>query len=418
MKRRSFIRNTGVAALAASALPLQSYNFHDEDKKYFYQGRTSGYKDFKLIEEGMKITKIETFTKGQFSVVKVSTDSGGIGWGQISTYDADISSMILHRKVAHHFLGKDPAKIDELSDRCIEANHKYPWSYLSRALSGVDTAIWDLYGKINEKPVVELLGGKAVPVLVYGSSMRRDISPEDEAQRLVELRQSNGYKAFKIRIGSEQGRNRDASPGRTEKLVPLVRKAFGQDTEILVDANSCYTPDKAIEVGRMLEQQNVILFEEPCPWWEMEWTREVSAVLKIPVSGGEQDNDMGQWRRMIKARAVDVIQPDPLYLGGIVRTLRAAKMGEKEGLLCVPHSANHGMVSIFALHLLGAIPNSYKYMEYSIEFDEGVNKEALSIYEPHLKVIDGAVQVSGEPGWGVQVKRGWLEKADYLKSEV
>jgi L-alanine-DL-glutamate epimerase-like enolase superfamily enzyme len=418
MKRRSFFKNTGAAALAASTLPLQSFIFNNEDKHYYYQGRTSGYKDFKLIEEGLKITKIESFTKGQFGVVKVSTDSGATGWGQISTYDADISAMILHRKVARHFLGKDPANIDELSDRCIEANHKFPWSYLSRALSGVDTAIWDLYGKINERPVVELLGGKAGPFFVSGSSMRRDISPEDEAKRLAGLRQSAGYKAFKIRIGSEQGRNLDASPGRTEKLVPLVRKALGQDAGILVDANSCYTPDKAVEVGRMLEQQSVILYEEPCPWWEMEWTREVSNVLNLPVSGGEQDNDMGQWRRMIKARAVDVIQPDPLYLGGIVRTLRAAKMAEEEGLMCVPHSANHGMVSIFALHILGAIPNAYKYMEYSIEFDEGVNKEALSLYEPHLKVVNGAVQVSAEPGWGVQVKTEWLEKADYLKSEI
>lgn len=266
--------------------------------------------------------------------------------------------------------------------------------------------------------MVELLGGKVGPVIVYGSSMRRDISPEDEAKRLVRLQQSGGYKAFKIRIGSEQGRNKDASPGRTEKLVPLARKALGQNTGILVDANSCYTPDKAIEVGKMLEQQNVILFEEPCPWWEMEWTREVSHALKVPVSGGEQDNDMGQWRRMIKARAMDVIQPDPLYLGGIVRTLRAAKMGEKEGLLCVPHSANHGMVAIFALHLLSAIPNAYQFMEYSIEFDEGVNKEAMSLYEPHLKVMSGAVQVSAEPGWGVQIKKEWLEKADYLMSEV
>jgi L-alanine-DL-glutamate epimerase-like enolase superfamily enzyme len=76
--------------------------------------------------------------------------------------------MILHRKIATFFLGKDPANIDEICDRCIEANHKYPWSFVCRALSGVDTAIWDLYGKIKRKPVVELLRGKPKAHLVYG----------------------------------------------------------------------------------------------------------------------------------------------------------------------------------------------------------------------------------------------------------
>ncbi len=418
MNRRSFIKNTGVAALAEGTLPFHSFKLPSEDKRYNYHGRTSDYKDFRIIEKGLKISKIETFSKDSIGLVKISTDSGNEAWGQISTYDASITAMILHRRVAHHFLGQDPAKIDDLCDRCIESNHKFPWSYVSRALAGVDSAIWDLYGKIKGKPVVELLGGRARPQLVYGSSMRRDISPEDEAKRIFELQQSDGYKAFKIRIGSEQGRNQDASPGRTEKIVPLIRKVIGWDTGLLVDANSCYTPDKAIEIGRMLEQQNVIQFEEPCPWWEMEWTKEVTDALDVPVSGGEQDNDMGQWRRIIKTKAVDIIQPDPLYLGGITRTLRVAKMAEEAGLTCVPHSANHGLVTIFSLHLLGAIPNALKYMEYSIEFDADLNKEANSMYEPHLKVVDGAVQVTAEPGWGVHIKKEWIKNADYHKSEV
>ena len=418
MKRRSFLKKTGVAVAAAGSVPFQSFSYIPQEKKYYYQGRTADYKDFMIIDEGLKITKIETYTKGALGLVRVSTDNGKEGWGQISTYDTDISAMILHRKVASHFLGKDPALIDEICDRCIEANHKFPWSFLSRALAGVDTAIWDFYGKIKEKPVVELLGGKTRSWLVYGSSMSRVISPEDEAKRLVELQQADGYKAFKIRIGSEQGRNRDASPGRTEKIVPLVRKAIGWDADLLVDANSCYTPDRAIEVGRMLEQYKVIQYEEPCPWWEMEWTKEVSDALKVPVSGGEQDNDMAQWRRMIKAKAVDIIQPDVLYLGGITRTLRVAKMAEIEGITCVPHSANHGLVTLFALHLLASIPNAQKYLEYSIEFDAGLNKEAYSMYEPHLKVVNGAVQISGEPGWGVRFNKEWIAKAVYQKSEV
>ncbi len=417
MKRRNFIKNAGAAAFAAGAMPLQSFSFQEE-KKYYHQGRTAGYKDFRIIDEGSKIRSIESFTKGPLSVVKVTTDDGKAGWGQISTYDADISALVLHRKVAPFFLGKDPAKIDELCDNAIEFNHKYPWSFVNRALGGIDTAIWDLYGKIKEKPVVELLGGQPRPYLVYGSSMRRDISPEDEAKRLVELQQKEGYKAFKIRIGSSTGRNKDAAPGRTEKIVPTVRKAIGWDADLLADANSCYTPDKAIEVGKMLEQNKIYQFEEPCPWWEIEWNREVTDALNVAVSGGEQDNDLAQWRRMINMKAVDITQPDVLYLGGITRTFRVAKMAEQAGLTCVPHSANHGLVTLFALHLLGAIPNAQKYLEYSIEFNDGVNRDAYAMYEPHLKVVDGAVQIPPEPGWGIRIKKDWLEKSEYQISEV
>lgn len=418
MERRSFLKNTGIAAIAAGTLPMQSFSFREEGKTYFHHGRSSGYNDFQLIEKGLKISKIETFSKDSIGLVKITTDNGKEGWGQMSTYDASITAMVLHRKVAHWFLGKDPVNIDELIDLCIEKNHKFPWSYINRALAGIDTAIWDLYGKINEKSVAELLGSNKKSMLVYGSSMRRNTSPEDEAKRMLELQQLHGYKAFKIKIGSEQGRNNDATPGRTEKFVPHVRKVIGWDTDLLVDANSCYTPDKAIEIGRMLEQFKISQYEEPCPWWEMEWTKEVADALTVPVSGGEQDNDMGQWRRIIKSKSVDIIQPDPLYIGGITRTLRAAKMAENEGITCVPHSANHGLVSIFALHLLSAIPNAQKYLEYSIEFDEAINIEAYSMYEPHLKVVDGSVRIPDEPGWGVHIKQQWLEKADYQKSEL
>jgi L-alanine-DL-glutamate epimerase-like enolase superfamily enzyme len=177
-------------------------------------------------------------------------------------------------------------------------------------------------------------------------------------------------------------------------------------------------PDKAIEIGRMLEQQKVIQFEEPCPWWEMEWTKEVTDNLTVPVSGGEQDNNMAQWRRMIKSKSIDIVQPDILYLGGVSRTIRVAKMAEEKGLTCVPHAANHGLATLYALHLLGAIPNAQKYLEYSIEFNAGVNKEAYTIHEPHLKVVGGAIQIPSEPGWGLRIKKEWIEKADYQKSEV
>jgi L-alanine-DL-glutamate epimerase-like enolase superfamily enzyme len=243
--------------------------------------------------------------------------------------------------------------------------------------------------------------------------MRRDITPEEEAARLVRLRDEKGFRAFKVRIGSVAGHDRDEWPGRTESLIPAVRRAIGEDVKLLVDGNSCYTPARAITVGRMLESHGVCHFEEPCPWWEIEWTAEVAAALEVDVAGGEQDNDLAQWRRMIRMHAVDVVQPDVCYVGGLTRALRVAALAAEARLPCVPHSANLSMVSVFTLHMLSAIPNAGAYMEYSIE--PGLWTEDM--YSPRLEAIDGEVAVPDGPGWGVEINPKWLAEAERCVSE-
>jgi L-alanine-DL-glutamate epimerase-like enolase superfamily enzyme len=261
---------------------------------YPYLGRAEDYAEFRVIDPGRTIQKLESWTQGSYGVVRISTRDGQEGWGQLSSFEPDITATVLHRQLARHVLGSDPAHLDTLNDRVIDANMKFPWSFVCRALAGVDTAIWDLYGKIKGQPVCRLLGGKTDPFPVYGSSMRRDISPEDEAARLVRLRDEKGYTAFKVRVGRETGHDRDAAPGRTEKLIPTVRKAVGDGIRLLADGNSCYTPPKAIDVGRRMQDSRYFFFEEPCPYWELEWTAEVTAALSMNVAGGEQDNDLAQ----------------------------------------------------------------------------------------------------------------------------
>jgi L-alanine-DL-glutamate epimerase-like enolase superfamily enzyme len=292
-----------------------------------------------------------------------------------------------------------------------DREHKFPGSYVWRALCGLDTALWDLRGRLEGRSVCELLGGRPRPLRVYASSMRRDITPEAEAERLALLRDTHGYDAFKIRVGSECGHDRDEWPGRTEAIVPAVRGALGGDAALLVDANSCYTPARAIEVGRMLQDYGVCHFEEPCPYWELEWTKEVADTLDVDVTGGEQDCELATWRRMITMRAVDVVQPDVCYLGGLTRTLRVAAMARAAGLPVTPHSANLSMVMVFTLHLVGAIPGAGPYVEFSIEWQDG-------LFEPALVARDGKVAVPDGPGWSVEVSPAWLARAAYQVSEV
>lgn len=366
----------------------------------------------------MKIAKLETFSNRYVGFTRVTTETGATGWGQVSTYQADITCEIFHRQIAPHALGSDALEFEDLLQRIFEKEHKFPGSYLRRAMTGLDTALWDLKGKLTGKPVVSLIGGKPGKLRAYASSMKRDISPEDEAARFLRLRDEKGFDAFKFRVGAECGRDQDEWPGRTEKIVPLVCKALGDGVAKLVDANSCYSPARAIEVGRMLESEGVTHYEEPCPYWEVEQTREVADALDMDVTGGEQDCEYPSFQLMIDKKAVDVVQPDIMYLGGLSRTLQVCKMAERAGLPVTPHAANLSMVTMCTMHLLGAIPNAGKYLEFSIEgADYYPWQEGLFLGDPY-RIEDGKATIPDAPGWGIEIDPEWLERAERKVSEL
>jgi len=366
----------------------------------------------------MKISQIETFASEFVCFVRVTADTGDIGWGQVAPYCADITAKVVHRQVAPHALGQPALDIDALVDLIPEREHKFPGSYLQRALGGLDTALWDLRGRLEGKSVCELIGGTPGAIRAYASSMKRDITPNDEAARLIRLRDDFGFDAFKFRIGAECGRGKDEWPGRTEEIVPTMRKAMGDDVALLVDANSCYTVEQAIEIGKMLQDRGISHFEEPCPYWEYEQTRRVTEALSIDVTGGEQDCELPNWRWMIEMKAVDVVQPDICYLGGLTRTLRVAEMARKAGLPCTPHCANLSMVTLFTMHLLRAIPNAGKYLEFSIEREDYYPWQyGLFRNDPYI-ISDGKATVTGEPGWGVEIDPEWLARSTYQVSDA
>ena len=364
------------------------------------------------------IAALETFTTEFVCFVRVTAEDGATGWGQCSTYNADITAQVFHRQVAPHALGAPEDDIAGLVALIEEREHKFPGSYRCRALAGLDTALWDLAGRRAGKPVVELLGGRPGRLRAYASSMKRDITPEDEAARLVRLRDTHGFDAFKWRVGAECGRDRDEWPGRTEAIVPTVARALGDGVAKLVDANSGFSVLRAIAVGRMLEAEGVGHFEEPCPYWKLDDTRMVTQALALDVTGGEQDWDLATWERMIAMRAVDVVQPDVMYMGGIARTLEVVRMAAAAGLPVTPHAANLSLVTVCTMHLLGAIPNAGKYLELSIEGPDYYPwQEGLFLGDP-FRVEDGCVTIPDGPGWGVEIDPDWLARAAHRESRV
>ena len=365
-----------------------------------------------------KITKIESFCNEYIGFVRLTNEDGAQGWGQVSTYNSDITCQILHRQVAPWTLGQKTEDLDDLLDLVTEREHKFPGSYLRRAMGGFDTAIWDMKGKVTGQPVVKLLGGNPGPLRAYASSMKRDITPKDEAYRLCKLRDKVGFDAFKVRAGAEVGRNKDEWPGRTEEIIPTISRELGDRVDLLIDANSCYTVDRAIEIGKLLQDNGFSHFEEPCPYWELEQTKAVTDALEIDVTGGEQDCDLPTWRRMIEMGAVNIAQPDILYLGGINRTLRVVDLAKSAGIPITPHCANLSLVTLFTMHLLKAIPNAGKYLEFSIEGADYYPWQQDLFLEDPYSVDDGKVTISDKPGWGIEIRSDWLEKSTYQCSKL
>lgn len=364
----------------------------------------------------MRLTRLETFHNEFVCFVRATAEDGAFGWGQTATYNADITAQVFHRQVVPWALGQESTDIATLVARVERAEHKFPGSYRNRALAGLDTALWDMAGRRAGQPVAVLLGGSPGKVRAYASSMRRDLTPEAEAERLKRICGEQGFTAAKFRIGAEMGEDRDQWPGRTETIIPAVTRALpGLDT--LVDANSGFSVRRAIEVGHILQDNGVGHYEEPVLWWDLDATREVADALSIDVTGGEQDVDLATFARMIDDRCVDVVQPDVLYLGGIAKTLQVARMAAEKGLPVTPHAANLGLVTMATMHLLRALPNAGKYLEFSIEGADYYPWQNGLFQGDPFAVTDGHLTIPDLPGWGVAPHPDWLAQATYRTSD-
>lgn len=363
----------------------------------------------------MRLTRLETFHDDFVCFVKATAEDGVTGWGQTATYNADITAEVFHRQIVPWALGQDATAIPALLARIERAEHKFPGSYRNRALAGLDTALWDMAGQRAGQPVAALIGGSAGKVRAYASSMRRDITPEDEAERLKRICAEQGFSAAKFRIGAEMGQDVDQWPGRTEAIIPAVTRALaGLDT--LVDANSGFTVPRAIAVGRLLQDHGVTHYEEPVPWWDHLATARVTAALEIDVAGGEQDVEVSSFARMLAQSVVDVVQPDVLYLGGLTKTLQVCALAARAGVPVTPHAANLGLVTMATMHLLRAIPNAGPYLEFSIEGPDYYPWQQDLFLDTPFAVEAGALSVTDAPGWGLTINPGWLARARYRDS--
>ncbi len=355
------------------------------------------------------IDSIRLLKKGREYFVHVRSKDGAEGVS-LDNGRASYLGPILEELIVPYFLGKDARDLEnhlwELYRH--DSNYKMQGLVFWSAQAWVEFAILDMLGRIANKSIGELLGGvirREVPF--YVASGRRDTTPEQEIEHLQRLVAESKARALKFRIGGCMSRNADAMPGRTETLIPLVRKTFGDAIDIHADSNSSYDPPKAIEIGRILEEIKAVYYEEPCPFDHLEDTKKVADALTIPVSGGEQEYSDRRFRWMIHNRGVDIVQPDLHYYGGMIRSIRVARMAKLANIPTTVHISG-GFGFIYMLHFASCTPDIGRYQEYKLNIER-----YRDWFEPHLEIKDGALIVPNGPGVGIKdigaVLRGAVE---------
>jgi L-alanine-DL-glutamate epimerase-like enolase superfamily enzyme len=354
------------------------------------------------------IDSIRLLKKGKEFLVHVRSKDGAEGVSFVEASRANILSPILKHQVIPFFIGKDARDLEILLWELYRWNSNYKMYGLAFwcPQAWVEFAILDMLGRITGKPIGALLGDivrSEVPF--YVASGRRDTTPEQEVAYLQTLLQRSGAKAVKFRVGGRMSRNADAMPGRTEKLIPLVRKTFGDNIDIHADANSSYDPPKAIEVGRMLEEIQAVYFEEPCPFDHFGDTKKVADTLDIPIAGGEQEYSDWRHKWIIANRGIDVVQTDLYYYGGMVRAIRVARMAEAAKLPITLHISG-GIGFVYMLHFASCVKNIGRYQEYKLG-----TETYGSWFDPSIKVKDGMMTVPSGPGIGIKDLKGLLQDA-------
>ncbi len=347
----------------------------------------------------MKITKVECLILDHdFPFVFIHTDEGLTGIGECFRRQPKVTKTVIENILAPILIGKDPTETDPRFREMSKAGNALEiGGAIWIAIAGLDIAMWDLKGKALNLPIYELLGGKIRDKMpVYASSMKRDMTPLEEARRAASLVEQ-GYTAYKLH-SAVPGKIDDPSD-QTILTVSEVRKSVGDEVDILVDVNGAYSVHHSIEIGKQLEDLGVFHFEEPRPHYDLEGLAQVSDALTIPIASGENIYSVYEYRDLILRGRVDIIQPDIVKTPGFTTLVKIAIMAESLGIPITCHNTQPTISTIAHAHFVAATFNVPFKQEYNIE-KISIRDEHPILNEP-LRIQDGFMDIPDGPGLGV-----------------
>ena len=358
------------------------------------------------------IETVELLRLGDSYLCRVRSRDGAEG---ISVAHSGMSTLfpIFLKNLQPFFIGKDARELDLILEKVYVYgfNFRYNGIALGLPLATIEFAILEMLGHMAQKPVGQLIGEvHNREVGVYMATEWRE-KPVEESLKLIQGAVSEyDVHALKIKIGGLMFMTTDmyavGPPGRTEKIIPLVRKTFGDKMAIYADSNGFYTVPEAIRVGKLLEEHKYAYFEEPVMFDHIEEIKQVADALTIPIANGEQDNSFHGFRWLIANDGLEIVQPDNYYFGGLIRSMKVARMAAAFGRSIVPHMSGGGLGFLYNIQFISAVPNAGIHHEFK-SFETHVRFECKT---SPLKVVDGKIKVPTGPGFGIDIDPEWVKK--------
>ena len=362
-----------------------------------------------LFTSPVIIDRLELLRLEDDFLCRVASTDGAEGISVSNNMQMIALYPIFTHRLQPFFIGKDAREWEQLLDEVYvyQSNYKLQNLALWVPLATIEFAILDMLGKLAGKSMGELIGDIHHPeIAVYQANNYRGKTAEESIVLIEQQVQETQAKALKFKVGGRMSNNADYPPGRTEKLIPLVRKTFGDEMVIYADSNGSYTPDEAIRIGKMMEEYQYDFYEEPVPFDWYEETLQVAEALQVPIAGGEQEPSMHNFRWLIAHDALDIVQPDIFYFGGMIRSMKVARMAAAKGKVCTPHISGSGLGYLYMMHFVSAVPNAGPYHEF-----KGFNKEIpLESPTSSLSSEGGIVKVPTGPGLGVIIDPVYIEQ--------
>jgi L-alanine-DL-glutamate epimerase-like enolase superfamily enzyme len=313
-----------------------------------------------------------------------------------------------------YFVGKDARDLDQLIEGVFmyKNNYKYQGYTLWIPVATVEMAILDMLGRIAQKSMGQLIGDiHNTEIAIYRANNNRGLTAEASIERIKQLQAETGAKAVKFKVGGRRS-NPEVPEGRTERLIPMMREAFGDEMTIYADCNGSYSAPEAIRIGKMLQEHRIDLFEQPVPtdWYE-DWKLTADA-LEIPIASGGGEVSLRNFRWLIGNEAVQMVQQDLFYFGGMIRCMKVARMAAAKGYPCVPHISGTGLGYIYMMQFVSALPNAGPYHEF-----KGVSTEVpFECKTSSLKPENGILHLPSGIGSGVEIDPDFIAKHQILKA--
>lgn len=346
------------------------------------------------------IGKFDTFT---CVLVEISTDDGLTGWGEaIARRGAKMTKAAVEDLLSDVLVGEDPNRIEGLWIRMHDRLRRWGHSggVVLEAISGVDTALWDLVGKAEGKPISELLYGSGRQhVPVYASSVY--IDRQEIMVKQAEEQAAAGFPAVKIKIGrssDKQGVNEDVA------VLTAIREAVGDSIELLADANGAYDAATALRLCKRLEPLDLAFLEEPLPPDDLQGYERLHSMTSVPLARGETDFGLFDFNELLSRRLIDVVQPDIARCGGVTGARHTYTLAFANNVAFAPHTGFSGGISqLAAVHVAAAAHALWK-LEYM--FIDNPLREVF--VEPFPEAINGQVTVPVLPGLGLELDQDKL----------